>query len=422
MGVYTVKRGDTLWGISQTFRLPIQTIRKINGLPGDSLVPGLALYLPQNELPEQFYQIQPGDTLWSIANRYRTRTNLIAAANPGTNPNQLTVGQRLSVPTPLKYSMESLGFLIPEEMDILHPIFPEVARQLSYTAIFSYTINADGTVNEPDDERAIRESKQNGVKPLMVLTNWTGSGFDPVRIGQVLQNPDTRRTLVRNISRAVQQKGYNGISVDFEFIPPERRPELSTFLRELKAAPGTGTLHINVPAKTKDDPANRLTGAFDYKTIGQIADLVAVMTIEYGYPQGPPNPIAPIWWVEQVVQYIVSQINRSKVMIALPFYGYNWPLPDTPATTASALAAGDAQNLAISKRVSIQYNWQAEAPFFQYTQGTQARIVWFEDVRSLRAKYRIMEVYRLRGATFWHLNYPFPQNWSYMQKNFRVIK
>jgi spore germination protein len=57
-------------------------------------------------------------------------------------------------------------------------------------------------------------------------------------------------------------------------------------------------LHVNVHAKTEDIPTNLIIGAYDYLAIGAVADIVGVMTIDYGYPTGPPNPVATIWWVE----------------------------------------------------------------------------------------------------------------------------
>lgn len=45
-----------------------------------------------------FYTVRPGDTFFSIAQKYGTRPELIQAANPDQDPLRLTVGQRLIVP------------------------------------------------------------------------------------------------------------------------------------------------------------------------------------------------------------------------------------------------------------------------------------------------------------------------------------
>jgi len=59
---------------------------------------------PEAQLPEIYpnfflYTIIRGDTLYSIAIRYRTTINALTSANPGINPFNLRIGQQIFVPT-----------------------------------------------------------------------------------------------------------------------------------------------------------------------------------------------------------------------------------------------------------------------------------------------------------------------------------
>jgi len=44
------------------------------------------------------YTIQPGDTLWSLGQRFGFSTQAMLDANPGVNPNNLQIGQTVNIP------------------------------------------------------------------------------------------------------------------------------------------------------------------------------------------------------------------------------------------------------------------------------------------------------------------------------------
>src|SRR4051812_34264715 len=114
MAVHVVSTGESLWAISKMYSVPIPTLININGLPSANLiVPGLALYIPDNLLPIRTYRIKSGDLLWKLAQQFKTKISLILAANPGINPNQLFIGQVINIPSPLKLEIFTLGFVVP---------------------------------------------------------------------------------------------------------------------------------------------------------------------------------------------------------------------------------------------------------------------------------------------------------------------
>jgi spore germination protein len=421
MGVHVVGVGESLWTISNRYRVPLQTIVKLNGLPSaSSLVPGLALYIPDNQLPIRSYQIKTGDQIWELSQKFRTDISSILAANPGVNPNQLFVGQIIHIPSPVKLEIATLGFIVPSGESAVLSILDSLAGQLTYLAVVAYSFTTEGyAYNLIEDSAIVTRSKQLNITPLLMIRNFTGVDFSAELAGHVLANPGYRRNLVQSIVNLTRQRGFGGVSIDFEFIPPPQRNDFNVFLRDLKSALGQLILHVNVHAKTEDIPTNRIIGAYDYSAIGSIADIVAVMTIDYGYPGGPPDPISPIWWMEEVVQYSITQINSRKLQIALPLYGYD-KVVGTNVTRAMSVVS--AQNQAISTGSPIEFDQHSMSPLYRHWSAGVEQIVWFEDIRSFIEKYRLIDVYQLLGTTFWQISLPAPQNWAYLSKNIVVLK
>lgn len=96
--IYTVQKGDSLWKISQRYKVPVNDITAFNNLSNINLKIGDELRIPiTNMEAEVTYTVKRGDTLWSIAKDFEVSVDDIKNVN-NLATNLLTVGQNLIIP------------------------------------------------------------------------------------------------------------------------------------------------------------------------------------------------------------------------------------------------------------------------------------------------------------------------------------
>jgi spore germination protein len=133
---------------------------------------------------------------------------------------------------------------------------------------------------------------------------------------------------------------------------------------------------------------------------------------------------APLNNVRLVLQYGISVIDKNKILMGIPNYAYDWPLPFVRRQTAAeSISNVEAIKRAAQHNVTIEFDETAQAPFYYYTteQGI-SHVVWFDDARSMNAKFRLIPEYGLRGAGIWQIMNFFPQGYAIISLLFTVDK
>ena len=99
---YIVQKGDSLWSISRKYNVNVNDIKLANNLSSDILTIGQILTIPsvrsnEDYIESNLYVVQKGDSLWSIANKFKVSINEIRMIN-NLSTDILNIGQTLIIP------------------------------------------------------------------------------------------------------------------------------------------------------------------------------------------------------------------------------------------------------------------------------------------------------------------------------------
>lgn len=112
---YTVKSGDSLFGIAREHNMTINELRRLNGIEGDALRVGQRLAVrdvrsapsvaetAENSTPQGkfvLYSVQSGETVQELLEKFQMSEAELTALNPGLGLNSLSSGQRITVLLP----------------------------------------------------------------------------------------------------------------------------------------------------------------------------------------------------------------------------------------------------------------------------------------------------------------------------------
>ena len=422
MELYTVKRGDSVYQIARRFSVPADSIIYANQLQNPDVLPvGQALIIPSRKTR---YTAGRGDTLYSIARGYGMNPQRLIAANTQiANPDRIYPGQAIVIPSggPSMREIAVNGYITDAGDGTLNATLP----YLTFLSPFSYRTDTLGNLT-PTFRLDTALSGAQRTANLLTLTNLPEEGGFSSRIAHAILTDQTAQdTFLDNTEALLRQGGWYGVNVDFEYVYQFDRESYNQFLRRL-----TQRLHrlgyIVVTAlapKLSEDQQGLLYSAHDYAAHGQTADYVVLMTYEWGYIRGPAMAVAPINMVRRVLDYAADVIPPGKILMGVPNYGYDWTLPFVQGSSARSLTNVEAVTLAGQVGAAIQFDETAQSPFFRYRdRDGRLHEVWFEDARSLRAKYALVNEYGLAGVSFWNLNHLFRANFIVLESMFHVEK
>ncbi|MGE5480976.1 MAG: glycosyl hydrolase family 18 protein [Chloroflexota bacterium] len=245
-----------------------------------------------------------------------------------------------------------------------------------------------------------------GVKVVLVATN-----FGANNNAAILSSESKQNTLITTLIYLVMQKNADGVNIDFEDVPSSQRLNLVTFMQNLVVRMREKIPNAEISMAT---PAIDWSGAWDLQALSEICDYLVLMGYDYSWA-GSSNagPVAPLdggqYTVSASVQYYLNQgISPDKVVLGVPWYGYEWKVKDLnkySPTLEPGRAIAYNQIRAAGRAHGRKFDNTAKSPWYVYKSDTSYYQGWYEDSVSLGYKYAMARDKGLGGIAIWALGY-----------------
>lgn len=254
------------------------------------------------------------------------------------------------------------------------------------------------------------------VKVIPTITN----NYDQDDVASNLLKDEAKtQEHINNIINEVEAGRFDGIDLDYENLDPQVRDQFTNFISKLSQelhAKGK-ILSVTVQAKKSDDNTWRGPGAVDFEAIGKLVDQFRIMTYDYSRPNTSPGAIAPVDWVREVISFTKSKVSAEKIIVGIPFYGYQWCIAGEGDNCKNdGLVYEGVQNIISQYNPVLEWNDFTRAPWFLYIDDQKnTKVVNYEDHRSLQAKLEVVKEEGVGGISIWRLG-------SEDGKNYTVLK
>jgi len=264
--------------------------------------------------------------------------------------------------------------------------------------------NARGDVDDQSDPAVIDIARQAKLPVIAMLTNFR-DGWQPGDVRAILNNPDRRADLIKNILSNIAEHKFAGINVDFEQLEARDREPMLKFMAELEAKlkPAGSIVSESVPV---DD------SAYDLKRLAAVCDFIVPMVYDEHYQSGTPGPVASQQWFEDELAKLDKILPREKTVIGFGNYGYDWIIG---GTGSAEVGFGDVMAAASGNKARIVWDTNLKNPALSYTAGGKQHEVWFLDAVTALNEVQAVDDSGFRGVALWRLGSEDPDLWNVLK-------
>jgi hypothetical protein len=283
---------------------------------------------------------------------------------------------------------------------------------ITTVAYFSLGINPDGSIEDSGPGWQGYESGQlialidraHAADDRVVITV---NDFSQSSLDQLTSSTAAAHELSQSLLFIVKSKNLDGVNLDLEGEGSSDQTGLTRLVAQVSTTLHAVNPHYQVTMDTYASSAGDPQGFYDIPALNQFVNGFFVMAyqLNLGSAASPNSRLTSTMFANrQTVEEYDSAVPAGKVLLGLPFFGYDWP---TTGGTLTAKASGAPSIITYGQELSsghpIYWDGVTDTGWTSYKVGQQWHEAYFEDPTSLYLAAQLAHAGGLGGVGVWTL-------------------
>ena len=281
---------------------------------------------------------------------------------------------------------------------------PDVLKSTKGMNVISPTFftlkNNDGEVRSLATPEYVKVCHNRGLKVWPTFTNFEIPEAK-ISIKEVFGSAIKRKKIIDKLIQQVNATGIDGINIDIESVPQSAGDDYIQFVRELSIAMSK----INKVISVDTFVPYEFNYHYNIKELQFFCDYVIVMCYDEHYSGSKEaGSVSSIGYVADGINLTLKDVDKDKLVIALPFYCRIWTTAPDGKVTSNAYGSQVAENNAITQGLTFTFDEETKQNYGskQTLDGSKVEC-WLEDKLSLTYKMELVRQADVAGTAAWKL-------------------
>lgn len=353
----------------------------------------------------------------------------------------------------VQFNQRVLGFIPYWNLEAIQYIHPNEVSEINF---FSLSVGSDGHIlttvngqNDPGWNGWIKQTTKDFITKAQIMgdrVTLTIAAQDNQTIDNVLNSSTAQQNLISDIVTQVKKRKLNGVTIDFEYsgqADNALRQEFTYFSTQLATSLRQTNPHTILSLSIMPLAA-REQDLFDFAKLTPIYNQFIGMSYDYyGQSSDIAGPVAPMngfkqgkYFFDVTTTYADYEkyIPKNKLIMGVPYYGWEWAVVDGKTQNSKTLAASDpnsyaavisyarAQSDTDIKPNQCSWDVVSEETWCWFTDKKTGidHQLWIIDNRMIQTRFDYAKSQHFGGVALWTLGLDkqYPDLWNRLQKTF----